>query len=224
MPETIGRREPDRRLPHRRPRRRRAAGQPPRRRPPPRPAHRGRHPVRRSVGRPPKGIKASFVDVDNRQGAQSRGRPPDRQRPARRRDDRRPHGHGRRRRPRSRATATPSPTPASPSTRALEITGDFTQEGGAAGDGPAARGPTRHRRGVRRVRPHGGRRAGRPRRQSAAGSRPDVAVVGFDDSPVATTTMPAAHQRPPADRGDGPRDGPPACRCRRGLRIPCHGA
>ena len=31
----------------------------------------------------------------------------------------------------------------------------------------------------------------------------DVAVVGFDDSPIATSTRPI-DQRPPTHRGDGP--------------------
>ena len=37
----------------------------------------------------------------------------------------------------------------------------------------------------------------------------DVAVVGYDDSPVATTTRAAAQQHPTTRRGDGPRDGRP---------------
>ncbi len=46
-----------------------------------------------------------------------------------------------------------------------------------------------HRRRLRRVRPDGRRRPVRPRRRGPPGPG-DVAVVGFDDSPVATSTTP----------------------------------
>ena len=54
------------------------------------------------VGRPPKGATASFVDVDNRLGAESAVAHLVVIRPARRRHDRRAAGHGRRRGPAAR--------------------------------------------------------------------------------------------------------------------------
>ena len=216
MPELAGRRPPDGRLPDRRPRRRRRPGQPPRRRPPPRPAR--RRPASRSsssVG-PPQGIAASYVDVDNRQGARSAvehliagGRRVDR-------DDRRP------------ATWPPA-------IDRLAGYRDALAEAGLARR-PEPRGDRRLHPGERRRRDGAGcsppdrtstrvfaasdlMAAGALAVLAAAGRRvpADVAVVGFDDSPVATTTTPPADQRPSTDRGDGPRGGPPARRCRRGL-------
>ena len=163
------RRAADRRLPDRRPRRRRAPGQPPRAttRCPPGSARRGIPIV--LVGRPPKGVEASYVDVDNRQGAQTAvahliagGRrviatiagPQDMAAGIDRlrgyRDalaDGRPAD-----RPDARGRPATSPRRAAPAamTRLLA-------------DAP------RHRRGLRRVGPDGRRRAVRPGRRRAAG-------------------------------------------------------
>ena len=140
------------------------------------------------VGRPPKGVRASFVDVDNRQGAQSAV------------------AHliagGRRviatiTGPRDMAVGMDRVTGyrdalaegGLPSDPTLEAAGDFTQESGAAA--------------MRRL------LAARPELDgvfaasdlmasgalavlAAAGRRvpADVAVVGFDDSPLAATTTP----------------------------------
>ncbi len=168
------------------------------------------------VGRPPKGIKASFVDVDNRQGAQSAvahliasGRrviatiagPKD-------------MAAGVDRLMGYRDALADAGLAVDPS---LEVTGDFTQEGGATAMGRLLEA----RPDIDAVFAASDLMAAGALAVLAADGRrvpADVAVVGFDDSPVATTTMPAAHQRPPTDRSDGPRDGPPACRCRRGLR------
>jgi DNA-binding LacI/PurR family transcriptional regulator len=140
------------------------------------------------VGRPPKGTAASFVDVDNREGTQTAV------------------AHliaGGRRRiatiagPRDMAVGTDRLTgyrdalieaglAADPT---LETIGDFTQEGGAAG-----------MRRLLAARPDLDAvfaasdlmAAGALAALAAAGRRvpADVAVVGFDDSPVATTTTP----------------------------------
>ena len=169
------------------------------------------------VGRPPQGRHGELRRRRQPAGRRSRRRPPHRRRPAGRRDHRRAAGHGRRRRPARRATATRSPTPASPPTRASR----------RSATSPRRAAPRRWSR-LLAARPDIDAvfaasdlmAAGAMAVLAAAGRRvpADVAVVGFDDSPVATTTTPAAHQRPTTDRGDGPRDGPPACRCRRGLR------
>ena len=168
------------------------------------------------VGRPPKGIKASFVDVDNRQGAQSAvahliagGRRVVATIAG-------PQGHGRRRRPAAgyRDALADAGIAADPS---LEIVGDFTQESGAAAMGR-----------LLEARPDidavfaasdldGGRRPGRPRRGRPPGpgrrrGRRLRRLAGRDDHDA------PADQRPTTDRSDGPRGGPPACRCRRGLR------
>ena len=110
------------------------------------------------LGRPPRGSQVSYVDADNRQGAQAAvahlvatGR-------------------------RVIATIT-GPLDTAPgidrlqgyrdaladggvrSDPTLEAVGDFTQEGSAAGDGATAGDPSGHRCGVRRIRPDGGLRA-----------------------------------------------------------------
>ena len=167
-------------------------------------------------------MSLSYVDVDNRRWrAQRRRRTSSVEGAGVDRDDRRA-------RPTWRPASTASPgyrdalaRPASSADPSLEAVGDFTQDGGAAAMAAAARPRARHRRRVRRVRPHGRRRARRPRPRPADASRRTSRVVGFDDSPVATTTQPTADQRPSADRGDGPRDGPPAARRHRGPdRVP----
>ena len=140
------------------------------------------------VGRPPKGTKASYVDVDNRQGAQSAvahliagGRrvvatiagPRDMAAGVDRLAGYRE----------ALADAGIAPDPS------LEIIGDFTQEGGATAMGR-----------LLEARPDIDAvfaasdlmAAGALAVLTATGRRvpADVAVVGFDDSPVATTTMP----------------------------------
>ena len=90
----------------------------------------------------------------------------------------------------------------------LEAVADFTQEGGAA----AMERLLKARPDIDAVFAASDlMAAGALSVLAAAGRRvpEDVAVVGFDDSPVATSTRPTLDQRPPADRGDGRRDGPP---------------
>ena len=142
------------------------------------------------VGRPLAGLEASYVDVDNRQGAQTRRRAPDRRRPPGHRHDRRPAGHGRRHRPPCRLPRRASPTPAWSSTRALEATGDFTQESGAA----AMKRLLADRPDIDAVFAASDlMAAGALSALAAAGRRvpDDVAIVGYDDSPVATSARPA---------------------------------
>ena len=175
------------------------------------------------VGRPAtRPTSVSYVDVDNRQGAPDRGRRTSSRRGRRViAHDRRAGRHGRRHRPPAPAIATRSPRPASGLDPTLEAVGDFTQEGGAA----AMRRLLAARPDIDAVFAASDlMAAGALTVLAAAGRRvpEDVAVVGFDDSPIADDHDPAAHQRPPADRGDGPRDGPPARRppSRRRTRAP----
>ena len=152
-----------------------------------------------------------------------RRRPPHRRRPAGHRDDRRPGRHGRRRRPARRLPRRARRAPASATDPTLEAVGDFTQEGGAAAmerllaarpdidavfaasDLMAAGALT-----VLDGRRPAGPRGRRGRRLRRLAGRLDL--------------RPPPHQRPPADRGDGPRDGPPARSTPSRARTPCHGA
>ena len=180
----------------------------------PRPASRSSSAADRRAG-----VEASYVDVDNRGGARI-GRPAShRPRPPAHRHDHRPA-----------ATWSPASTGSTGYRDALGRvrTGPRSDASMAdrrlhpgrrrGGDGAAARAPPGHRRCLRRVRPRWPPAPWRP--PPPAGACPeDVAVVGFDDSPVAATNRAAPHQCPTADRGDGPRAGPPARRDPRESRI-----
>ena len=140
------------------------------------------------VGRPLRASAASYVDVDNRGGARSRRRPPDRRRPPGHRDHRRPARTwppaidrlaGYRDALDRGAASRTDPT--------LEATGDFTQDGGAA----AMERLLAARPDIDAVFAASDlMAAGAMSVLDAAGRRvpEDVAVVGYDDSPVATST------------------------------------
>ena len=189
MPESAADERADRRLPDRRPRRRRAAGQPPRRRSPARSPGRGRDPDRRwSAGRR-RAIDGELRRRRQPAGRPDRGRAPDRGGrrviatiagpPDMAAGDRSP----------APAIATRSPTAASALDASLEAVGDFTQESGAA----AMKRLLAARPDIDAVFAASDlMAAGALTVLAAAGRRvpEDVAVVGFDDSPVATTTTP----------------------------------
>ena len=72
-----------------------------------------------------------------------------------------------------------------PASTSLVGYGDFSEASGAAAMRTLLDAPPRPRRGLRRLRPDGGRRDARAARGAAGGCPQDVAVVGFDDSPIA---------------------------------------
>jgi DNA-binding LacI/PurR family transcriptional regulator len=140
------------------------------------------------VGRPPKGVKASFVDVDNRQGAQSAvahliagGR-----RVVATIAGPRDMAVGADRLLGYRDALADAGLPTDPN---LEIVGDFTQESGATAMGRLLEA----RPDIDAVFAASDLMAAGALAVLAANGRrvpADVSVVGFDDSPVATTTMP----------------------------------
>ena len=219
MPDSRGRRAPDRRLPDRRPRRRRAAGQPP------------RATTRCPTGSPPPGIPivarrtAAARDRRRATSTSTTGRAP---------GPRSTHliAGGRRviatiagpadMAPASTgwpAIATPSPRPASG--RDPEPRGDRATSPRRAAprrwNSCSPPDPTSTRVFAASDLMAAGALGG-PRRRRPARPRGRRGRRLSTTRPSRRPSTPAAHQRPPADRGDGPRDGPPARRCRRGLR------
>ena len=100
---------------------------------------------------------------------------------------------------------------ASTPTRALVATGDFSQDSGeAAMRDLLGRCPDLD--GVFCANDLMAAGALRVLRESGRSVPDDVAVVGFDDSPLALTTAPAAHHGAPVPRAHGARDGRAAAR------------
>src|SRR4051812_27049004 len=198
------RRGTDRRLPQRRSRRRRPARQPPRRRPATGPPRRTRHPdrLRRATA-----ARRGHQLCRRRQprGRPAGGRPPDRKRSADHRDDRGAVRHGPRDRPSCRLSRGDRGRRTDAGRRAHRDRG--LHPGGRRGcHDSSPPDPTGDRRGLLRVGPHGGRRAGVSpgSRSSGPGRRGDGRLRRLADRVDDTTR---AYEHSATDRGDGPRDG-----------------
>ena len=91
----------------------------------------------------------------------------------------------------------------------IAVEGDFSVAGGRARDGRPARPRTRHVDGVFAA--NDLMALGALQAIADAGLRvpDDVAVIGFDDIPLAATVRPAADDGAPARRGDGRGAGDP---------------